>query len=89
MRRNAHISTTNMICNYGGGGAGAGAGAGAGGDDVLFHLCVQLDMKINALADVMKRQNGLIPGMAPSTSRDHTEAMLYANTQNILFVRKP
>ena len=69
-------------CNYGGGGGGDG-------DDVLFHLCVQLDMKINALADVMKRQNGLIPGMAPSTSRDHTEAMLYANTQNILFVRKP
>lgn len=49
----------------------------------------QLDMKIGALADVMQRQNGLIPGMAPSTSRDHSEAMLYANTQKILFVTPP
>eukprot|EP00282_Hemiselmis_andersenii_P045117 CAMPEP_0172048972 /NCGR_PEP_ID=MMETSP1043-20130122/1822_1 /TAXON_ID=464988 /ORGANISM="Hemiselmis andersenii, Strain CCMP441" /LENGTH=379 /DNA_ID=CAMNT_0012707919 /DNA_START=155 /DNA_END=1290 /DNA_ORIENTATION=+ len=65
-------------------------GGGGGQMSLTLQKAVnELDMKVQALADVMKRQNGLIPGVAPSKSRDHSEAMLYVNISKILQTFRP
>ncbi len=46
----------------------------------------ELDSKISGFADIIRRQNGLIPGVQPSKSRDHTESKLYAQVVSTIQV---
>jgi hypothetical protein len=46
----------------------------------------ELDTKISGLADIIRRQNGLAPGIPPSKSREHTESKLYAQVVSTIQV---
>ena len=43
----------------------------------VLKTTAEFDSKIKEIADLIKRQNGLVPGLAPSTAREHTQSGLY------------
>jgi len=44
----------------------------------------EFDGKIKEIADLLKRQNGLVPGQSPSNSREHTQSVLYLQTVQVI-----
>ncbi|KAJ1485894.1 hypothetical protein T484DRAFT_2387924 [Baffinella frigidus] len=55
----------------------------------LLKACDEFDSKINECAEVIRRQNGMIPGLGPSKSRDHSQSVLYLKVVSILDTFQP
>lgn len=56
-------------------------GSDGGMSLTLLKACGEFDSKIMQFAEIIKRQNGLVPGLKPSTSREHTQSVLYLKGQ--------
>ena len=50
----------------------------------VLKMAGEYDAKIKEISDLIKRQNGLAPGLAPSTSREHTQSVLYLRAVQVI-----
>ena len=50
----------------------------------VLKMTGEFDAKIKEIANLIKRQNGLVPGQAPSTSREHTQSVLYLRAVQVI-----
>ena len=50
----------------------------------VLKMTGEFDAKIKEIANLIKRQNGLVPGQAPSSSREHTQSVLYLRAVQVI-----